>query len=339
MPTIDADAHVIETERTWDYMDDAEYKFRPIIVASQDGQKQFWLVDGRVTPRGPINVTIPESTREMQDIESRLRHMDELGIDIQVLYPTVFLAPLTNRPEIESALCKSYNRWLADIYRRADNRLRWIAMLPLMTMDKTLDEVEFAKANGACGLFTRGLVDHRLLSDPYFYPLYEKASRLNLPVCVHASTGDFEWIDLFQRESGFSQFKLPVLIAFHTIVHKVIPQKFPALRFGFIEVKAQWVPYLIHELARRLKGRGEWVAEEIMRDNRLYVACQTDDDLAYVLKYSGEGNLVIGTDYGHSDTSSEIEALRRLRQNSDVPSSVIDKILYDNPRAFYGLES
>ena len=339
MPTIDADAHVIETERTWDYMDDAENKFRPIIVASQDGQKQFWLVDGRVTPRGPINVAIPESTREMQDIESRLRHMDELGIDIQVLYPTVFLAPLTNRPEIESALCKSYNRWLADIYRRADDRLRWIAMLPLMTMDKTLDEVEFAKANGACGLFTRGLVDHRLLSDPYFYPLYEKASRLNLPVCVHASTGDFEWIDLFQRESGFSQFKLPVLIAFHTIVHKVIPQKFPALRFGFIEVKAQWVPYLIHELAKRLKGRGEWVAEEIMRDNRLYVACQTDDDLAYVLKYSGEGNLVIGTDYGHSDTSSEIEALRRLRQNSDVPSSVIDKILYDNPRAFYGLES
>ena len=131
MPTIDADAHVIETERTWDYMDEADNKFRPMIVASQDGQKQFWLVDGRVTPRGPINAALPESTREMQDIESRLRHMDELGIDIQVLYPTVFLAPLTNRPEIEVALCKSYNRWLADIYRRADNRLRWIAMLPL----------------------------------------------------------------------------------------------------------------------------------------------------------------------------------------------------------------
>ena len=339
MPTIDADTHVIETERTWDYMDEAESKFRPIVVSSQDGQKQFWLVDGRVTPRGPINAAIPESTREMRDVESRLRHMDQLGIDIQVLYPTVFLAPLTNRPEIELALCKSYNRWLADICRRADHRLKWIAMLPLMSMDKTLKEIEFAKGHGACGLFTRGLVDNKLLSDPYFYPLYEEASKLNLPVCVHAATGDFEWIDLFQRESGFSQFKLPVLIAFHTIVYKEIPQKFPSLKCGFIEVKAQWVPYLIHELARRLQGRGKCLAEDIMRNNRLYVACQTDDDLAYVLKYSGEDNLVIGTDYGHSDTSSEIEALRRLRQNSDVPSSVIDKILYDNPRAFYGLES
>ena len=75
-----------------------------------------------------------------------------------------------------------------------------------------------------------------------------------------------------------------------------------------------------------------------MRDNRLYVACQTDDDLSYVLKYSGEDNLVIGTDYGHSDTSSEIEALRRLRDNSDVSSEVLDKILYDNARALYGLD-
>ena len=34
MPTIDADAHVIETERTWDYMDEADSKFRPIVVSS-----------------------------------------------------------------------------------------------------------------------------------------------------------------------------------------------------------------------------------------------------------------------------------------------------------------
>jgi predicted TIM-barrel fold metal-dependent hydrolase len=337
MPTIDADTHVIETEGTWNYMDEADSKFRPILLSNHDGKKQFWLVDGRATPRGPVNTTIPENTREMRDIESRLRHMDKLGIDIQVLYPTVFLAPLTNRPEIELALCKSYNRWLAEICRKADDRLRWIAMLPLMSMDKTINEIEFAKANGACGLFTRGLVDTKLLSDPYFYPLYEKASEVSLPICVHASTGDFEWIDLFQRESGFSQFKLPVLIAFHTLVYKEIPQKFPTLKFGFIEVKSQWVPYLIHELARRLQERGKCLATDIMRGNRLYVACQTDDDLAYVLKYSGEDNLVIGTDYGHSDTSAEIEALRRLQANSDVPSRVINKILYDNPRQFYGL--
>ena len=46
------------------------------------------------------------------------------------------------------------------------------------------------------------------------------------------------------------------------------------------------------------------VARNLIRDNHVYVACQTDDDLPYVLKYSGEDNIVIGSDYGHNDTSS-----------------------------------
>ena len=67
------------------------------------------------------------------------------------------------------------------------------------------------------------------------------------------------------------------------------------------------------------------------------LACQTDDDLPYVLKYSGEDNIVIGSDYGHNDTSAEIEALRTLKRKGDVDPKVIDKILYDNAKALYGL--
>ena len=67
------------------------------------------------------------------------------------------------------------------------------------------------------------------------------------------------------------------------------------------------------------------------------MACQTDDDLPYVLQYSGEDNLVIGSDYGHADTSSELEALRHLKQQGKLSAQVIDKILDDNARALYGL--
>jgi predicted TIM-barrel fold metal-dependent hydrolase len=77
--------------------------------------------------------------------------------------------------------------------------------------------------------------------------------------------------------------------------------------------------------------------EDVLRRNRIYVACQTDDDLPYVLKYSGEDQLVIGTDYGHNDTSSEILALRKLKEDGAVPPQVVNKILDDNARALYGL--
>ena len=46
---------------------------------------------------------------------------------------------------------------------------------------------------------------------------------------------------------------------------------------------------------------------------------------------------MIGTDYGHADNAAEIEALRKLRTDGKISGQVIDKILKDNPSAFYGL--
>jgi uncharacterized protein len=336
MPTIDADAHVIESEQTWGYIGRDE--LRPLLVAPSGGRRQYWLIDGRVFHRGVnVNRELPEAIREMRDVAGRLRHMDELGIDVQVLYPSLFLRPLTSKPEVEEAICHSYNQWLIDICSKAEGRLRWVATVPLMNIESAVAEARFAKANGACGIFSRGLIDDKCLSNPFFFPLYEEAERLDLPICVHASTGNFDWVQLFEGESGFARFKVPVLSAFHSIVHDGIPQKFPKLRFGFIEVRAQWIPYMAIELARRFERDSRKNTQSIIRDNHIYVTCQTDDDLPYVLKYSGEDNIVIGSDYGHADTSAEIEALRKLKQQGEVERRVIDKILYDNAKALYGL--
>ena len=66
------------------------------------------------------------------------------------------------------------------------------------------------------------------------------------------------------------------------------------------------MPYICHDLKTRLKRMFDQNIDEqeVLRSNRVFVACQTDDDLPYVLKYSGEDQLVIGSDYGHADTSA-----------------------------------
>ncbi len=116
-----------------------------------------------------------------------------------------------------------------------------------------------------------------------------------------------------------------------------IPQRFPKLKIGIIEVSAQWIPYAVHDLSRRFARRGRPFPQNVLKENRIYVTCQTDDDLDHVLTYAGEDNLVIGTDYGHADNAGEIEALRKLRTDGKISGRVIDKILQDNPSAFYGL--
>ena len=341
MATIDADAHVLETERTWEYMLESEREFRPRAVATPDAEEsggESWLVDDRLHAKARnVGADTPKAAREMEDIDARIKHMDELGVDLQVLYPTIFLRPFTLRPEVELALSRSYNRWLVDIWKRGQGRLRWVAVLPLLSMEKALAEARWAKENGACGIFIRGLEVDRILSDPYFYPLYEEAGRLDLPVCVHSATGSFAVHDFFDRECGFNKFKLAVVGSFHSVLYEGIPQRFPKLKLGFIEVSAQWVPYALHDVTRRFQRKGKTLSKDILRESRIYVACQTDDDLPYVLQYSGPDNLVIGSDYGHADTASELNALRTLKQTGELDADVIDKILDDNPRALYGL--
>ena len=128
---------------------------------------------------------------------------------------------------------------------------------------------------------------------------------------------------------------------FNAIVTSALPERFPRLRFGFIEIGSQWVPYLVREAARRHEFihtagviEDEWTA---MKSKRLFVSCRTDDDLPYVLKWAGEDNLFIGTDFGHEDPAAEMDALKTLRRREDVTSSAIDNILSANAKAFYAI--
>ena len=104
MSIIDADAHVVESEHTWDYMEPADRKYRPLVVKpTGEGGGEYWFIDGKI--RGLVRIVMtaqelgevadrtgrvmftPQETREMENVEARLKHMDELGIDVQVLYP------------------------------------------------------------------------------------------------------------------------------------------------------------------------------------------------------------------------------------------------------------
>ena len=369
MATIDADAHVVESERTWDFMDPSDAHLRPLVVTMPDGSgksRNYWLIDGKIrnVARHPVggngkldssvmsqeteaatrasgrNMTMPVAFRHMEDVKGRLRHMDELGTDIQVLYSTIFTHRMADRPEVDVALCRSYNRWLADIWSQSEDRLRWAAVLPLTAMDEALKELQTAVENGACAASMRPIEGDMMPSNPYFFPLYEEASRLNVPIAFHIGNSNTTLRQVLSdggSDNTFGYLRLMSVAAFHALIMKGIPEMFPTLRFGFLEASAQWVPFAIHDLKRRFQTRGRPWGDDVMRATRMYVGCQTDDDLPYILKYAGEDNLVIGTDYGHTDQSAELEALQTFRKQGQASPEVLEKILDQNARAFYNL--
>jgi hypothetical protein len=239
---------------------------------------------------------------------------------------------------VDTALCKSYNRWLADIWKAGKGRLRWVVIPPLHYIDKAIEELNFGKGNGACGVFIRGVEGEKLPTDPYFFPVYEEASRLGMPICVHASQGNLEMFDIFGRGASLAQFKFGPINLFASLITSQLPQKFPDLRWAFVELSAEWLPYVMNHVEIGYRRRGKaWSDKELLKENRIYVACQTSDDLSYILEHVGDDNLVIGTDYGHNDTASEINALKKLKADGKIPAASIDKILGDNSKALYGL--
>jgi predicted TIM-barrel fold metal-dependent hydrolase len=78
----------------------------------------------------------------------------------------------------------------------------------------------------------------------------------------------------------------------------------------------------------------------VFKANRVYITCQVDEDLPYIISCVGEDNLMVGSDYTHRDPSMELEFRKILQERADrgeIPRSAVQKILYDNPKTFYGL--
>lgn len=360
---IDADTHIAESEAMWSHIDKEMFPRRPLLLRiPEDTRYQernaFWLIDGEIFPkpagkasfslitpsaqkkesgRGDIHLAV----RELTDPRARIKDMDKIGVEAQVIYPTLFLVYLTEDAPLEVALCRAYNRFVADACSAAPARLKWVAILPLRDLDASLREMRWAKEHGAVGIFFRGMEGNLTLDNPYFAPIYAQSEDLELTVCIHTGSGSRYLMQPFdvERNHTFAHNRVLPVVAFRDLVANRIPEQFPRLRFGFIEAAASWVPYIIHVLRRSvrsdLKNKNP---RDLFRQYRIWVACEADEELPHLLNYIGEEHLVIGSDYGHNDPSKEPEFVKNMRAREDVAPEVVEKILCDNPRRLYGLD-
>ena len=280
----------------------------------------------------------------MEDVGTRLAHMDSLGIDIQVLHNTLFLYDMTNDPDAEAALTRSWNHWLGEIWKLSDDRLPWSCLVPTRMLDEAKIQLRSARENGAVAVCMRPIEGERLITDAYFNPLLEEAVRLDMSIAIHIANGNAANVELYgsvpatHPASGFGIFRVPTVTACAFLVLSDISERFPKLRWGFIEASAQWIPWIHSEAMRRYERAGREFPEKLFEACNVYVTCQFDEDIPWILKYAGENCLMIGTDYGHNDTSADLDAMGLLRARDDISAEAKEKILSHNPKALFGLD-
>ena len=117
---VDADTHISESEGMWELMAPSMYPRRPVMTEVPDDTlyadiNVLWLIDGNLFPkpagRGGFRLVTPSRSkgqvrrqdvliacREITDVPARLADMDRLGVEVQVIYPTLFLVYLTEDP-------------------------------------------------------------------------------------------------------------------------------------------------------------------------------------------------------------------------------------------------
>ncbi len=364
----DVDAHVEESADTWKHLDKKFERRRPIPVTLEGqpallGQNAFWLIDGAIVPRtagkGLSLFGTPTRSRhargkpfaiasqELTDVEARLGDLDRFGIDTQIVNSTLLNATLSPDVEFEHALCRAYNSWIAETCGQSRGRLRWNAMLRLTDVERAVGELRRVAALGAAAAEIHGMAGDRLLDSRDFDPFWAEAEGLNIPVYVHIGFESPAFTGLFQNlfmSIAFSN-RASLLMGFLAIAGTGVAERFPNLRFVFAEAGVEWLPWLVHVMDGYWRmghglfgndpdfGHSKKMPSELLREGKIYLVCEVDDDLRGALDLVGEDRLLLGSDMPHSE--SHPNSFMKFRERADLSDSIKEKILGDNARQLF----
>lgn len=366
---IDADGHVEECPETFadPYLEQPWRARRPQVVGNDSG-RAFWLIEDQLFPRltgrgchilgtptgyrserAEVSTWKPETfaSIEMRDVDQRFHDMKKEGIDLQVIYPTLFIAPqLTADPGYGQALCRSYNNWISEACARRPDAFKWVAAVTLDDVPGAVAELGRAKGMGAVGVMLCGTYGERMLGDPDFLPFFAAAEKLDMAIGVHVGwtcAGVNNLVhDLFN--SAVTAFAFPVLASFVSLIGAGIFDRFPNLRIAFLEAGCEWIPYLntrmnhFYDFAKARMPRALPASkkrpEDYLRGGNAYVSCEVEDGLLpYVIDLIGAEHILFASDIPHSDRM--LDSVAYLKGRNDLDAGVVQKILNENPKRLY----
>jgi uncharacterized protein len=342
MKILDVDTHVIEPASTWDFLAEADAEFRPAILRKETGATiqahfsgpktpEYWVIDNTLYGKHDADAIASYSKGEytagamtLDDVPRRLSDMDRQKVDVQVVFSSLFLNIRCTRANAELALTRAYNRWIAERCRASGGRLRWVFVPSLKNPAETVKDMRWARDNGAVGVLFRGIEGDKFLDHPDFDPVYAMAAELDWPICVHIGHGCPAIESIAQRDGAkFNRFNSdsPNYFAFTTLLNSRLPEMFPTLRFGFFESGCTWVFSAVQTaLHVRLKPTDLMaLVQEKLRKHNFYLTCELHEDLPHIMQYTGDSNLMLGSDYGHpGDVADTIWFRQELDKRTDL---------------------
>jgi uncharacterized protein len=133
--------------------------------------------------------------------EERIAAMDAAGIDVQILSNVPGAEAV--EPLLAVELARQANDAVAAAVTQYPDRFRGFATLPMRDPTAAAAELERAvRDHGFVGALINGHVNGRYLDDKFFWPVFECAEALNVPIYLHPTVPPQPVIDAYYQ--GFA---------------------------------------------------------------------------------------------------------------------------------------
>ena len=281
----------------------------------------------RSDPRGPVLVAPGTPTRPLEprffDLPARLRSMDRQGVEVQALSLTI---PMVYWADGAAGhrVARAFNDAASEAHTAHPDRFVGCATLPMQDPPRAAQELE--RASGLPGIRAVYLgtnVTGRELSDPAFFPIFERCQALKLPVLLHPITViGAERLQPFYLHNLLGNPFDTAVAAAHLVFGGVL-DRLPQLQVCLPHAGGA-LPYLAGRLQRGQRVRPE-AQKAARRPVRTYLRRFSYDTIShdpralrYLIDTVGADRVMLGSDFcfdmGYERPVQVVTGLRGFRQ-------------------------
>jgi aminocarboxymuconate-semialdehyde decarboxylase len=290
---------------------------------------------------GKENIHRNNLPQETYDVDMRLGHMKQMGVDRQILsiVPPMTFYGLDAGLNLE--LAASLNDSLSSLAQKHPAQFSCMATVPLQAPQKAAEELERAVKAGHLGVEIGSNVAGGNLDDPALDVFWAKAVALDVPIFIHP-------VDVMGSQDRLKNYHLrnfignplDTTIAVACLIFGGVLDRFPDIRFylshvgGFVPwIRGRWQ----HGYGEReeTKIHGAKAPEEYFERFFYDTIIHNAEAFKYAVNTLGADKFLYGTDYpfdmGYLGAAREIPGLADLTERDQ------EKILCGNAQKLFKL--
>lgn len=277
----------------------------------------------------------------------REQHLDALGVDLGVLQVLDLFAFNEQNLEFGAALATAVNDWQIATWCDPEPRLK--GSIVVGQEDALEAAVEIERRAGDRRFAQVSLTPRAMepLGRKRYWPIFAAAETTSRPIGIHvggygghAPTGS-GWPTFYAEEHHSNAHTMQAQLA--SLVVEGIPERFPKLKFVFIEGGFGWVPAMKWRLDQHFARFRDEVRHlrrlpsEYIRDHFWFTTQPVEEperteEMRAVLDWIGTDRLMFSSDYPHWDFDDPRYAFKITLSAEERRA-----IFHDNAHEFYGL--